>query len=119
MDNPYCICGHELTDWQYHNSQCPVYCRGAVAACEPFLKQQETPAQCIARNRKDAAQALKMCSNAMKRAEQLEKVLQEIAECGCDLVCDDDTELCSTLAGYSHESWCQACLAQEALEEGG
>jgi len=40
--------------------------------CEPYLKEHETLAQCIARNRKDVVQALKMCASEMKRREELE-----------------------------------------------
>ena len=43
-----------------------------LALCEPFLKENETPAMCIARNRTDVDIALGLYASELKNREKLE-----------------------------------------------
>jgi hypothetical protein len=44
-------------------------------ACEPYLKDGETPAECIERNRKDIDAVLRLLAQEKQRAEQAESAL--------------------------------------------
>lgn len=51
-----------------------------LAACEPFLKERETPAECIERNRRDVFLSMGQHAEALKRAEEAEAQLAEYRE---------------------------------------
>lgn len=53
--------------------------------CTDYLKEDETPVQCIARNRKDMSSALKMAAKHMKRAEKAEQVMTDIESVIADI----------------------------------
>ena len=58
-----------------------------LSACEPYLKEGETPAQCIARNRQDAYTAGKMYAKERAENERLKKqveLLQIVEKLGED-----------------------------------
>ena len=46
-----------------------------LAACEPYLKEGETPVECISRNRKDTSMAMGEWAKALKRLEAAEEKL--------------------------------------------
>lgn len=59
-----------------------------VEACAPFLKDDETPAECIARNRRDVNGCLTMLIDERRKVESLrsqlaeyERLLQEVYDC--------------------------------------
>ncbi len=51
-----------------------------IAACSDYLKEHETPAECIKRNRDDTAVGLRMVARALKRAEEAEAIIKAISE---------------------------------------
>lgn len=54
-----------------------------VEACAPFLKDDETPAECIVRNRRDVDGCLTMLIDERRKVESLRSRLAE-ARCVCD-----------------------------------
>jgi hypothetical protein len=51
--------------------------------CEEYLKEDETPAECIARNRKDTNTTLKLLAKCMGEKKALEQPAQEPVSCHC------------------------------------
>lgn len=47
-----------------------------LGECAPYQKEGETPAQCIARNRKDLSATLGMLADEKKNSESLQEYLQ-------------------------------------------
>jgi hypothetical protein len=54
-----------------------------LGPCEPYLKDGETPAECIARNRRDADAVLVLLAKALQRAEALEARLAALTTPRC------------------------------------
>lgn len=66
---------------------------GLLDACKEFLKDGETPAECIARNRTDVLSALGLLAAALRRAEAWKKAAERWSFCKpdgcyqCEKVC--------------------------------
>jgi len=51
-----------------------------LAACEPYLKEDETPAECIERNRKDAQVTLTLLAREKRKNEQITDWVRKASE---------------------------------------
>ena len=76
-----------------------------LAACEPYLKEGETPVECISRNRKDTSMAMGEWAKALKRAEKAEAQVDRVNVCD---VCGGDPSSVDNCAcngtGQMHET---------------
>ena len=79
-DSPNCT-HRQFTESQSYCPDCGLSrSEVLVATCEPFLKDDETPAECIARNRRDADGCLTMLIAERRKVEALRWRLAEVEE---------------------------------------
>ena len=66
--------GRDVADCLIENAEL----RERITACEPYLKDGETPAECIQRNRDDAGAVLKLLAKEKRKHEALRGGLHKL-----------------------------------------